>query len=180
MPGRQRARLSRESRVEMTEIVLPEDSNQNGHAWGGRVMSLIDKAAAIAATRHCRATVVTASVDSLGFLAPVRLGHILRLFASVNDAFRTSMEVGVKVFSEDPLTGHEAHCCSAYVTMVALDAVGRPTLVPSLLPVTAEDRRRQSEARRRRGVRLAERNRRRRQPRSVGARRPLRRPARRR
>jgi len=159
MPGRQRARLSRESRVEMTEIVLPEDSNQNGHAWGGRVMSLIDKAAAIAATRHCRATVVTASVDSLGFLAPVRLGHILRLFASVNDAFRTSMEVGVKVFSEDPLTGHEAHCCSAYVTMVSLDARGRPAPVPDLLPEGPEGRRRRRDALRRRGGRLRARRR---------------------
>src|SRR5437879_7769236 len=93
------------SRVEMTEIVLPEDTNQYGQVWGGRVMALIDKAAAIAAIRHSRSNVVTASVDSLVFRAPVKLAHILRLYASVNATFRTSMEVGVKVVSEDPLSG---------------------------------------------------------------------------
>ncbi len=143
------------SRVEMTEIILPEDTNQYGHAWGGRVMALIDKAAAIAATRHGRSNVVTASVDSLTFRAPVRQGHILRLLASVNAAFHTSMEVGVKVLSEDPLSGRQAHCCTAYVTMVALDAGGRPTPVPLLLPNTREDRRRRREALRRRRTRLA-------------------------
>jgi acyl-CoA hydrolase len=151
---------ARESRVEMTEIVLPEDTNQYGHAWGGRVMTLIDKAAAIAATRHGRANVVTASVDSLVFRAPVKLGHILKLYASVNAAFRTSMEVGVKVLSEDPLSGLQAHCCSAFVTMVALDATGRPTAVPGILPGSGEDRRRQREALQRRRARLAVRARR--------------------
>ena len=153
-----------ESRVEMTEIVLPEDTNQYGHAWGGRVMTLIDKAAAIAATRHCRTNVVTASVDSLVFRIPVKLGHILKLFASVNAAFRTSMEVGVKVVSEDPLSGLQAHCCSAYVTMVALDATGRPASVPALLPKTPEDRRRQREALQRRRARLRIRARKERRP----------------
>src|SRR5258707_9861796 len=100
MSVRPARRPNRESRVEMTEIVLPEDTNQFGHAWGGRVMTLIDKAAAIASTRYCRTNVVTASVDSLTFLAPVKLGHILKLHASVNAAFRTSMEVGVRVLSE--------------------------------------------------------------------------------
>jgi acyl-CoA hydrolase len=154
MSARSGPKAARESRAEMTEIVLPEDTNQYGHAWGGRVMTLIDKAAAIAATRHCRTNVVTASVDSLVFRAPVKLGHILKLCASVNAAFRTSMEVGVKVLSEDPLSGLQAHCCSAYVTMVALDATGRPTPVSALLPGTAEDRRRQREATRRRRARL--------------------------
>jgi acyl-CoA hydrolase len=144
-----------ESRVEMTEIVLPEDTNQYGHAWGGRVMTLIDKAAAIASVRHCRSNVVTASVDSLVFRAPVKLGHILRVFASVNAAFHSSMEVGVKVLSEDPLSSLQAHCCSAFVTMVALDATGRPTPVPGLLPESSEDRRRQRDAARRRRARLA-------------------------
>lgn len=152
-----RPKPGRASRVEMAEIVLPGDTNQYGHAWGGRVMALIDKAAVIAALRHCRINVVTASVDSLTFRAPVRLGHILRLRASVNAAFRTSMEVGVKVLSEDPLTGLQAHCCSAYVTMVALDATGRPTPVPGLVPAGADGRRRQRDARRRRRARLARR-----------------------
>src|SRR2546425_5874019 len=93
MNARPSFKPARTSRVEMTEIVLPEDSNQYGHAWGGRVMALIDKAAAIAATRHCRTNVVTASVDSLTFRAPVKLGHILMMYASVNASFRTSMEV---------------------------------------------------------------------------------------
>jgi len=142
------------SRVEMTEIVMPADTNLHNHIWGGRVMALIDKAAAIAAMRHSRTSVVTASVDSLVFGAPVRLGHILRLFAAVNAAFGTSMEVGVKVVSEDPLTGRHAHCCSAYATMVALDPVGRPTRVPRLLVTTSEGKRRARDAGRRRRERL--------------------------
>lgn len=155
----ERAKPAQESRVEMTEIVLPEDTNQYGHAWGGRVMALIDKAAAIAAVRHCRTNVVTASLDSLTFRAPVRLGHILKLYASVNASFRTSMEVGVKVVSEDPLSGLQAHCCSAFVTMVALDALGKPTPVPDIIPAGREDRRRQRDAARRRRARLATRSR---------------------
>ena len=159
MQARPSRRAAGSSRVEMTEIVLPEDTNQFGHAWGGRVMTLIDKAAAIASTRYCRTNVVTASVDSLTFLAPVKLGHILKLHASVNAAFRTSMEVGVRVLSEDPLSGLQAHCCSALVTMVALDANGRPTPVPVLAIRTPEERRRQRDATLRRRARLARRGR---------------------
>ncbi|HEU4402307.1 MAG TPA: acyl-CoA thioesterase [Candidatus Polarisedimenticolia bacterium] len=155
MQTRSSLKPAEESRVEMTEVVLPEDTNQYGHAWGGRVMALIDKAAAIAAVRHCRANVVTASVDSLIFRAPVKLGHILKLYALVNAAFHTSMEVGVRVVSEDPLSGLQAHCCSAFVTMVALNSTGHPTPVPGLLPAGREGRRRQREARRRRQARLA-------------------------
>jgi acyl-CoA hydrolase len=148
-------KAAKESRVEMTEIILPEDTNQYGNVWGGRIMALIDKAAAIAAIRHSRSNVVTASVDSLVFRAPVRLSHILRLYASVNAAFGSSMEVGVKVLSENPLTGDRGHCCSAYVTMVSLDAGGRPAEVPGLQTGTTEDRRRQRDAKRRRRSRLA-------------------------
>ena len=154
------AKPARRSRVEMTEIVLPEDTNPFGNVWGGRVMALIDKAAAIAATRHCRTNVVTASVDSLVFRAPVRLGHFLKLCASVNAAFHTSMEVGVKVLSEDPLTGAEAHCCSAYVTMVSLDATGKPAAVRPVRATTPDERRRRREAGRRRRERLRARARR--------------------
>ncbi len=163
MGTKRRVKRVDESRVEMTEIILPEDTNQYGNVWGGRIMALIDKAAAIAAIRHSRSNVVTASVDSLVFRAPVRVSHILRLYASVNAAFDTSLEVGVKVLSEDPLTGGSAHCCSAYVTMVSLDAGGRPATVPRLLPRSAEDRRRERDARRRRRARLT--SRRRKQPR---------------
>jgi acyl-CoA hydrolase len=149
-----RGKSAEASRVEMTEIVMPADTNLHNNIWGGRVMALIDKAAAIAAMRHSRTSVVTASVDSLVFGAPVRLGQILRLFAAVNAAFDTSMEVGVKVVSEDPLTGRQAHCCSAYATMVALDPVGRPTHVPRLHVTTADEKRRVRDAARRRRERL--------------------------
>ena len=157
MPKPQRSKPADQSRVEMTEIILPEDTNHFGNVWGGRIMALIDKAAAIAAIRHSRTNVVTASVDSLVFRAPVRLSHILRLYASVNAAFGSSLEVGVKVLSEDPLSGRQAHCCSAYVTMVSLDSNGQPTAVPRLGPQNTTDRRRQREARRRRSARLASR-----------------------
>ena len=153
------AKPSKASRVEMTEIVMPEDTNPFGHIFGGRVMTLIDKAAAIAAMRHARANVVTASVDRLTFRAPVRLGQILRIYAAVNATFSTSMEVGVKVMSEDPHTGRQAHCCSAYVTMVSLDRDGRPSQVARLAATGAPERRRQREAAARRRSRLGEKRR---------------------
>jgi acyl-CoA hydrolase len=152
---RDRERPARASRIAMAEIVMPEDTNPSQHVWGGRVMALIDKAAALAAMRHCRTNVVTASVDFLVFRAPVRLGHILRLRASVNAAFHSSMEVGVEVTSEDPLSGRVAHTCSAYVTMVSLDEDGQPAPVPRLVPGTATERREERAARRRRRIRLA-------------------------
>jgi acyl-CoA hydrolase len=158
------AKPARASRVEMTEIVMPEDTNPFGHIFGGRVMTLIDKAAAIAAMRHARSNVVTASVDRLVFRAPVRLGQILRVFAAVNASFSTSMEVGVKVLSEDPHSGRQAHCCSAYVTMVALDRSGRPARVAPLRPAGATDRRRLRAATARRRIRLRERLQRERTP----------------
>jgi len=148
---------ARASRVEMTEIVMPEDTNPFGHIFGGRVMTLIDKAAAIAAMRHARSNVVTASVDRLVFRAPVRLGQILRIYAAVNATFSTSMEVGVKVLSEDPHSGRQAHCCSAYVTMVALDRSGRPALVAALKAAGAAGQRRRRAAASRRRSRLRER-----------------------
>lgn len=145
------------SRVEMSEIVMPGDTNPLGHIFGGRVMTLIDKAAAIAAMRHARANVVTASVDRLVFRAPVRIGQILRVRAAVNAVFNTSMEIGVKVLSEDPHSGRQAHCCSAYVTMVALDRSGRPAGVPALRAVGPAEHRRQRAAAARRRSRLRER-----------------------
>ena len=155
-----RPRSARASQVTMTEIVLPADTNPSNHIWGGRVMALMDKAAAIAAMRHCRTFVVTAAFDSIAFREPVRLGQIVRLHAAVNAVFHTSMEVGVKVISEDPLTGRQAHCCSAYATMVSLDGAGRPCPIPPLRPGSAEERRRQREARERRRARLLVRGRR--------------------
>src|SRR5262245_2154264 len=153
MPG-ERPRPVSASRVEMTEIVMPEDTNPYGNVYGGRVMALIDKAAAIAAMRHCRTNVVTALVDSLAFGSPVRLGQILRLDAVVHAAFGTSLEIGVEVTSEDPRSGRIARCCNALVLMVSLDDRGRPARVPRLAPRNAVERARQRAAQRRRRARL--------------------------
>jgi acyl-CoA hydrolase len=141
----------------MVELVLPNDANPLGGILGGKVMHLIDIAAAIAAQRHCRRPVVTVSMDRVDFLHPIRVGQLIILQASVNHAARTSMEVGVKVHSEDPQTGDRLHTASAYATFVALGPSGRPTEVPPLLPGTEEDRRRFREAEARRARRLLER-----------------------
>jgi acyl-CoA hydrolase len=146
-----------ESRVEMVELVLPNDANPLGHLLGGKVMHLVDIAAAIAAHRHCRCPVVTASVDRINFLHPVRVGEIIILQASVNHAAHTSMDVGVRVLSEDLDTGDRLHTASAYATFVALAESGRPVAVPQLVLESDEDRRRFREAAVRRAVRLRER-----------------------
>ena len=143
-----------DSQVEMTEIVNPRDTNPLGTIFGGRVMALIDKAAAVAAMRHCRRQVVTASADRIDFHHPIRLGMIVTILASVNQSFRTSMEVGVKVLAEDPLTGERQRTCTSYVTFVALDGNGRPTAVPPLELRTETERRRARQAEQRRADRL--------------------------
>lgn len=145
------------SRTEMTEVVLPQDANVFGNILGGRVMHLVDIAAAITAHRHCRSTAVTASVDHIDFRNPIRIGEVIMLKASLNRAFHTSMEIGVKVFSEDILTGEKKHTTSAYVTFVALDEDHRPKPVPPVIPETADDHRRYREALVRRKQRLAHR-----------------------
>jgi acyl-CoA hydrolase len=144
-----------DSCVIMTELVLPNDANALGNCMGGRVMHLIDIAAAIAARRHARATCVTAAVDEIVFHHPVPVGSVLVLQASVNDAGRTSMEVGVRVEMESAVSGIRSHCASAYLTFVALDEHGRPTPVPPLLAKTREQERRRREAAERRARRLA-------------------------
>jgi acyl-CoA hydrolase len=145
----------------MVELVLPNDANPLGAILGGKVMHLIDMAAAIAAQRHCRRPVVTASIDRVDFHHQVRVGQLMILQASVNHAAQTSMEVGVKVHSEDPQTGDRLHTASAYATFVALGPSGRPTPVPPVRPETEEEGRRFREAEARRGIRLAEREQRR-------------------
>ena len=150
LPGR----TVRASRTEMTELVLPQDSNLLGNILGGRVMHLIDIAGAIAAHRHCHRQVVTASVDHLDFLNPVRVGDLIVLEAHVNRAFHTSVEVGVDVFSEDAAAGARNHTTSAFLTFVALDELGRPVPVPPLIVKTSEERRRYREAGRRRDLRI--------------------------
>lgn len=149
------ARPVRESVVEMTEVVLPNDANNFGTMFGGKVMQLIDIAGAIAARRQSRRLVVTAAVDSLSFHAPIKVGDIIVLKASVNRAFKTSLEVGVKVFSENTQTGERRHTASAYITYVAIDDAGKPTRIPSVIPETSDEKRRYDEAALRREARLA-------------------------
>jgi len=143
-----------ESTVEMTNLVLPNDTNQLGNLLGGRLMHWIDIAAALAAMRHSGKVCVTASVDVINFFEPIKLGHVVRVLASVNRAFSTSMEIGVKVFREDPLHGVQVHTSSAYLTFVAIDQYGKPLQVPPIDPVSSEDKRRYEEATLRREQRL--------------------------
>jgi acyl-CoA hydrolase len=131
------------------------DANPAGDVHGGWIMKLCDDAAAIAASRHAGQRVVTAAVDGLRFISPVHLHDLVTLKASVNAAWRTSMEVGVRVEAEDILAGEIRHTLTAYVTMVALDAEGRPTAVPALVPETADEERRWHDANLRRTIRLA-------------------------
>jgi acyl-CoA hydrolase len=143
--------------VEMTEIVLPEDSNARGAIFGGRVLALVDKCAAVAALRHARSEVTTVSFDSVEFRHTVRVGNILLLHGRLNAAFGSSMEIEVEVRSEDPATGERTLTTRALVTMVALGPDGRPAKVPPLVALDDEDRRRANEAGARRARRLAER-----------------------
>lgn len=143
-----------ESRSELSEVALPIYANPLGNLLGGRIMHLIDLVAATAAMRHSRCAVVTASVDSVTFLHPIRIGQLVILRASVNRAFHTSMEIGVKVFVEDLKTGQIFHTNSSYLTFVALDDNGKPTMVPRLITETAADKRRWQEAGDRREQRL--------------------------
>jgi acyl-CoA hydrolase len=147
------------SRTELVEFVLPQDANALGTALGGRVMHFVDMAGAIAALRHCHAPVVTASIDHVDFRSPVQVGELMILKSSVNRTFHTSLEVGVKVFSENPLTGERRHTTSAYLTFVALDEERRPKTVPAVSCETDDDRRRYRQALVRRKARLAHRNR---------------------
>jgi len=145
----------RESQSEYSELALPNDANGLGNVLGGKVMHLVDLAGAMAAIRHARRPVVTLSVDRLQFLHPVRIGELLVLRSSVNRVFRTSMEVGVKVTTENLMTGEQRHTCSAYLTFVALDEKRRPTAIGTVIPETEEEKRRYEEAGERREYRLA-------------------------
>jgi acyl-CoA hydrolase len=145
----------RESQSEYAELALPNDANGLGNVLGGKVMHLVDLAAALAAMRHARRPVVTASIDHMNFLHPVRIGQLITLRSSVNRVFRTSMEVGVKVMVEDLATGVLCHTSSAYLTFVALDEDGNRAPVPPVIPETEEEKRRFEEAAQRRAYRLA-------------------------
>jgi acyl-CoA hydrolase len=139
--------------VTMTEFVLPNDANAIGTVFGGRVLQWIDIAGAVAAARHSRRIPVTASIESVSFFAPLRIGHIAILEARLNGVGRTSMEVSVEVSGEHPLTGERYATTSAIVTFVARDEAGTPVPVPPLLAETEEDRRRAAGAAARRAAR---------------------------
>ncbi len=147
------------SQVEMTELVLPNDTNRMGSLLGGRLMHWIDIAAAIAASRHTNRLCVTASVDDLHFHHPVRQGEVVVLKVSVNRVFHTSMEVGVRVMKENTLTGERKHTNTAYLTFVAIGDDGKPVSVDPIRPVTSIEKRRYRDAARRRQARLSHRQR---------------------
>ncbi len=143
----------RESQSEMTEIVLPNDANPLGSLLGGRLMHWIDLAGAMAAHRHARAYVVTASMDHVDFVTPVRVGDLVIFKSSVNRAFNTSMEVGVKVLVENYIKDTHRQVASALLTFVAVDREGHRLPVPPVIPETDEEKRRYEEAGRRRELR---------------------------
>src|SRR5260370_33275455 len=144
----------RESQSEYSELALPNDANGLGNVLGGKVMHLVDLAGALAAIRHARCPVVTASIDHMNFLHPVQIGQLIILRSSVNRVLQTSMEVGVKVWVEDLLRGDQQHTSSAYLTFVAIDAHGKRVPVAPVIPETDEEKRRYAGALARREYRL--------------------------
>ena len=136
---------------------MPQDANNMGHVFGGVILGMMDKCAAIAAFRHCRSSVVTASIDRVDFREPIHLGDLVVMKASVNFVGRSSMEVGVRVEAEELLTGRRRHTNSCYLTFVAVDRNGKPIEVPDLRPETPDEKRRFEAARARRRRRLEER-----------------------
>jgi acyl-CoA hydrolase len=148
-----------ESRVEMTELVMPGQTNAPGILFGGVVLAWMDVAAGVAAIRHSGGPAVTASIDRVDFLEPIRLGDIVVVRAQVNWTGRTSMEVGVRVDTEHPTTGQRRYTTKAYLTFVAVDDQGRPRPVTPIAPETDEEKRRFQDAQRRRDARIAARRR---------------------
>jgi acyl-CoA hydrolase len=151
-------RTVKESQHEAAEIMMPPDANILGHVFGGTVLSMMDKTAAVAAIRHARNSCVTASIDRVDFREPIHVGDLIVMKASVNYVGRTSMEVGVRVEAEDMIKGVRRHTNSCYVTFVAVDRNGRPVAVPELVPETPDEQRRWEAAKERRRRRLEERN----------------------
>lgn len=145
---------ARESLTQMTELVLPQHGNVLGSAFGGTVLAWIDVCGAIAAQRHCNRVAVTAAIDEVTFLAPIRVGDVVVLTARLNAAFRSSMEVEVEVQVEDRQTAHRTRCVDAFMTFVAVGDDRRPSPVPALIAESAEDKRRAEDATARRARRL--------------------------
>jgi len=140
--------------VLMTEIVMPQHTNPIGVIFGGVIMSWIDIASAIAAGRHCKTHVATASIDAIQFIKPIHLGWIVTIKASINRVWNSSMEIGLHMTAENPLADEEHHSASAYVTMVALDEKGSAVKVPDILVESEEEQRRYRQAGERRAARL--------------------------
>jgi uncharacterized protein (TIGR00369 family) len=147
----------KDSQATMSELMMPQHANNLGNVFGGVILSLVDRVAAVAATRHARRQCVTVSVDRVDFLEPIYLGELVTARATVNYAGRTSMEVSVEIEAEDLVTGRRRHTNSCYVTYVAIDEQGRPTPVPPVLPQTEDEWRRYRAAEARRARRLADR-----------------------
>jgi len=150
-------RHPRESESVLTELMMPHHANVMGNVFGGHLLSLVDRVAAVAAIRHSRRQCVTVSVDKVDFREPIRVGELVTASARVNFAGRTSMEIGVKVIAENVLTGEKRHTNSCYLTYVALDDSGEPTAVPPVLPETPDEKRRHDRAAQRRAARVMDR-----------------------
>lgn len=155
-PAKPAPRTVSESQSEMTELILPNDTNTLGNLLGGRLMHFIDLVGAMAAYRHSRSHVVTAAMDHIDFIQPVHVGDLLILKSSVNRAFSKSVEVGVKVWAENTRAGEYCHVASAYLVFVAIDSQGKPVPVPELKPETPDEFRRFEGAQRRRENRETE------------------------
>jgi acyl-CoA hydrolase len=150
-------RTVHETQHESSELMMPQNANLLGHVFGGVILGMMDKTAAIAAFRHARSACTTAAIDRVDFREPIHVGDLVVMKASVNFVGRTSMEVGVRVEAEELITGRRRHTNSAYLTFVAVDRNGRPIEVPPLIPETPDERRRHAAAQERRRRRLEER-----------------------
>jgi acyl-CoA hydrolase len=150
-------RHPRESEAVMSELMMPQHANIMGNVFGGVLLSLVDRVAAVAAIRHARRQCVTVSVDKVNFREPIRVGELVTAMARVNFTGHTSMEIGVKVIAENVLTGERRHTNSCYLTYVALDAEGSPVEVPPVVPETPEEKRRYDRAAQRRAARVMDR-----------------------
>lgn len=145
----------KESRIEMVELMLPNDANPLGNVFGGKIMSLVDIAGSMAAMKHCRRPVVTASLGDLHFISPIKIGYMVMLEAVVVYTGRTSMEVEVTVVSENPVTGERKFTSHAFLTYVAIGRDGSRVEVPKIIPETEDEKRRFEDAKKRRGERIA-------------------------
>ena len=150
-------RAPSESEAVMAELMMPQHANLMGNVFGGVILALVDRVAAVSAIRHARRQCVTVSVDKVDFREPIHVGELVTAFARVNFAGKTSMEVGVRIVTENVLTGEKRHTNSCYVTYVALDDKGRPAEVPPVVPVTADEKRRYDRAAKRRAARVMDR-----------------------